>query len=370
MKHYLTTNARIQCRPRKKNRLNSSCPDLRKFNIEEKIEKLQQQNKILKEKLLIAETEIENILMENNKLKEQLTKNETKNKYLTQIWSSSQKKLITIKRTQKTLNKTTLNFEQDEKEIEKTRTSENGNLGKNSSLLGLTLDGATDNTKKNNIYIIGDQQVCGLTEEIRKSRSGKWNDNYNVTGIVKPFASSSQVLSSCEYLVDIMTKDDVLVLSVGSNDKNPFTLMSNLCNTLCKLKKGKILILSVRHNYHLNVTKLNTQINQLIKNYYNSSFIDIAQILTNYQNMTSIRKKIGFKINIEINCIKYENDYIKNGLKLRKTMPTFDYVKKGKLNVTGSHDMKKGTIPYYFHRMSLAKPCETFETKNHSCFRP
>ncbi|KAL0808711.1 hypothetical protein ABMA28_013141 [Loxostege sticticalis] len=58
------------------------------------------------------------------------------------------------------------------------------NLGKNSSLLGLTLDGATDNTKKNNIYIIGDQQVCGLTEEIRKSRSGKWNDNYNVTGIM------------------------------------------------------------------------------------------------------------------------------------------------------------------------------------------
>ncbi|CAG4993904.1 unnamed protein product [Parnassius apollo] len=54
----------------------NSCPDLKKLNVENRIENLETQNRELKEKLQIAEAEIENILLENTLKKYHYQKNQ------------------------------------------------------------------------------------------------------------------------------------------------------------------------------------------------------------------------------------------------------------------------------------------------------
>lgn len=256
-------------------RLNSSCPDLHTINMEEKIEELLKQNRILKEKLQIAENEIENILLENSKLKKVITNSEIKTKYLTKICNSSSEKNITLRKNRKTLNGTVLDFFQDEQDQKKSHSQQVGDPAPSrideTNYLG-DLNGSStpchrsgnclpnhshpadvtlSEIKKKHINIIGDQQVRGLAEQMTKMRSGKWNDNYTVSGMVKPSALSSQILKSCEHLdKSSLTKDDILILSVGSNDRNPNEIITNICNTLCKLRECRIFLLSVLQNHN------------------------------------------------------------------------------------------------------------------------
>lgn len=94
--------------------------------------------------------------------------------------------------------------------------------------------------EKPKIFIFGDQQVKGLASIIIKARSNRWNDKYNVESIIKPNATSTQILSSCsDAFINRLTSNDIILLALGSNDKCPYTLISEICNVLYKL----------RHNY-------------------------------------------------------------------------------------------------------------------------
>lgn len=376
------------------NSRNNSCPDLRKINMEDRIEKLETQNRQLKEKLEIAETELENILLENSKLKQLLSKHEIKNKILSNICSSSSKKNLTTRRKRKSLNGTVLDFLEDEQvecsnysqqicstpsrttATKHQRASGNDtNTPINNSFPDLSLDGSANlETKKNpTIHIIGDQQVRGLAGKLKSLRSGLYNDCYNVTGMVKPFASSSDVLRSCEYVQDSLNSEDILILSAGCNDTNPYLFLTGLCNTLSKLKQCKIFLLSVQHNRFLNVHKLNAEIKLIVKNYKNCIFIDINKLLNSYsdQNMTSTKTKICTKLNIEIDYLKYEHDFIKNGLKIyTNKKSTYQINNCAKMQVT-----KKGTIPYYFPikvktKQTPNKVTQTPENTIPNFFRP
>lgn len=324
-------------------RLNSSCPDVGKINLEEKLEELEKRNRDLQEKLLIAESEIDNLHLENSELKKILFKQESKAKYLADIVNhSSSKKNITLRNKQKKLKSTQLVFSLDgsrnpEPDCDDSTSApsivrEANHLANvnNSRASCTTVDnsqvcqsvdvskGEAPNNTKPNIYIIGDQQVKGLTEQLLKSRSKGWNDCYKVTGIVKPFALSPQILNSCTSLYDSLTDDDILILSVGCNDKNPYLIMSSLCNMLCNLKKCKIFFFSVEQNCYLNVNRLNSEINSLIKNYSNCTFINIDLLVSDYPlgNMTA-RQLIIFKINIEIDYDKYKIMYFTNFKKIK-----------------------------------------------------
>ncbi|CAG5049732.1 unnamed protein product [Parnassius apollo] len=215
----------------------NSCPDLRKLNMEDRIENLETQNRELKEKLQIAEAEIENILLENTKLKQLLCKHEIKTKFLADICSPTLKKTTTTRKTRKSINKTVLDFLEDEKEecssnnlqqISSTpsRTKEKSHRGSagdlstpshqiHNSSPASSLDDSANQKKmrKPIIHIIGDQQARGLAAKLKLSRSGLHNDCYTVSGMVKPFASSSEVLRSCTYLQDSLNNNDILILS-------------------------------------------------------------------------------------------------------------------------------------------------------------
>lgn len=390
------------------NSRSNSCPDMRKLNMEDKIEKLKDQNKELKEKLQIAELEIENILLENSKLKRALSRHEMKTKILADICNSSSKKNITTRKNQKTSNISVLDFMNDEKDdcsnhslLQITSTPSRpkakrrlaSNTGSSTPYQQidknpqeLSLDGSAKEITTRNpiIHIIGDQQVRGLAAKLRSSRSGLFNDCYSVFGMVKPYALTSDVLRSCEDIQDSLNSNDILILSVGCNDKNPYLILSNICNILCKLKKCKIFLLSVQHNSFLNVHKLNSEINLILKNYKNCNFIDINKLLfydQSTRNMTSnIITKICNKLNIEIDYIKYEHYFIKNGLKSNimylndcfrnQNLPKSRSSKVG-TNMLSKY--KKGTIPYYFPptaKLIPNKNISSSENKTPDFFRP
>lgn len=359
-------------------RLNSSCPDIRRINLEEKIEELENRNRDLQEKLHIAESEIDNLHLENSDLKKLLSKHENKAKYLVDIIShSSSKKHVTLRKKRQGLNNTQLDFSLDVENREEETILNYGNSTptidrepKNSQNIDSTstncrLDNVasvnvtsdeTISTTKSNIYIIGDQQVKGLTTQLIKSRSRGWNDRYSVTGLVKPFASSSQILNSCSSMYDKISKNDILILSLGCNDKNPYSIMTNICNILCNFKESKVFLLSVQHNNYLNTHKLNSEINALIKNYANCTFINTDLLLADFPLTTmTTTQLITFKINTEIDYDKYKVDYLTNYKKIKDTFLTYknnrttgNFLNNYSKNYPSSH--KRGTIPYYFQK--------------------
>lgn len=137
---------------------------------------------------------------------------------------------------------------------------------------------------------------------------------YNVSGFVKPFGTSTQIISSCQSLSDL-NDSDVIVLSFGSNDKNPHKLYTNTCNILSKYKKNKIFLLSVHYNPYLNVKKLNYELESLAKHYINCKFIKIDY---NRPIQLPLVDQIATRLNSEIDYPEYIETFIKKVYMLHK----------------------------------------------------
>lgn len=277
-------------------KLNRSCPDLSTTRAED-LEELKQKILNLQSKLNSAESEIENLILDNNNLREKLAESELKINCLKQVCSSSRKPRKKRKEISEPESSSAANqsFEELNKSDEK-ETKE----GKPVEV----------NEKKKNIYIFGDQQIRGLAVKLLETRIGKWNDEYNVTSIIKPQAQSSDILTSLNSCV--INRDDVIVLSIGSNDINPYLLYSNVCNVLGKYDKCKIFVIKVRENRHLNIDKLNFELEMLTRNYDNCTYLTIDN--NNYKDFRSYLQGLTFKINIEIDFLTYKKDYIDVGI--------------------------------------------------------
>lgn len=66
-------------------------------------------------------------------------------------------------------------------------------------------------------------------------------------------ATSKQILNSCDNIKDSLGKDDVIILAIGSNDKNPYFLLSELGTALYKLRNFNVFVGNVLHSPYLNV---------------------------------------------------------------------------------------------------------------------
>ncbi|CAG9790342.1 unnamed protein product [Diatraea saccharalis] len=191
-------------------RLHGNCLEVGRFNMEEKIHELEKQNRDLQEKLQSAETEIEHILLENANLKKSLSEQEDKLKKYT-ICNSSPKDNIIFRKKKINPPMSNCSINEDESIIAPSSDSH----GTYSQLLTSDQNYVTTVTYRNvyistppsnlegnismeeqshytkpTIYLIGDEQVKGLTEQLKKTRSEKWNDCYNISSITKPFAPS------------------------------------------------------------------------------------------------------------------------------------------------------------------------------------
>lgn len=333
-------------------KLNRSCPDLDSCGRID-MDIMSQKLINLEEKLTIAENEIENLLSENYNLKDQIEKYKLKTKQLTELQSTPVSRPSTTRKKRKNLQRITLDLN-DSVEAQPDHI--------NSLTVGQTEECINSTTKKTmqqsppsspsnsaqlnhpigkpKIHILGDEQVRGLSSLLKKTRTGEWNDIYDVASMIKSYAPCTEILSGLETLTQNLTKDDIFILSIGSHDKNPYLCFAELCKALYILRDYKVFLLSVQNNNYLNVNTLNGELQLLTKNYTNCKFINVnASANNNAYPKHSALDWICFKLNIEINYLKYNQYFIKNALKFR--------VKKN-TTVDKTDTTKKGTIPYYF----------------------
>lgn len=201
-----------------------------------------------------------------------------------------------------------------------------------------------DTEKK--IIILGDQQVKGLAVRLTNNRNkNHWNNNYIITGHVKPYAQCSDILENFKYFGTLTSKDRIF-LSVGSNDKNPTLFIKNLTNALNNLQHTQVFILEIINNRFLNTNLLNYHIKNLVATYPNCKFISKNP---RYSYFTQNFKNNFFEnISYEIDAQDYEIKYIKHikDIVIHQNMCS----KPIKLNGLNGNTEKplKGTIPYYF----------------------
>lgn len=338
-------------------KLNRSCPEIGN-NLHDQIDRLQKRVLDLEQKLASAENEIDTMLSENFTLKKSLSEHEEKIEQLKYV-SKSNLKQAPEKKGRKSLNRTRMNFSLNDSKLEpkvaqkQTESDSNSqtkqktnSLPENTQNETQGKDPAPPSIRKSHIYILGDEQVQGLPARLIETRLGKWNDDYDISGNVKTGAPSSFIINIDDKWLESLTTDDIVILALGSNDKNPQLLFNNLYNILHKLKNNIVFVLGVQSNPFLNVFKLNNELKLILNRYDNCTFLDLTYYNYKYDYNVKFRKNIDFicyKLNIEIDYLRYKSEYIDNcALQVIRQKNLSDMSKK--------HVYKKGTIPYYFDR--------------------
>ncbi|CAG5050905.1 unnamed protein product [Parnassius apollo] len=232
----------------------------------DEISELKQKILKLEENLEIAENEITNLSSENHNLKKKVAEYELKVNQLKHICkstpSSSSK---STKKKKKKVKKIDFNISLKESEnqnpphihlapsscpltqLDGSTSTENFNT---CVTVGTSQEGATPkkqevdnlNRKKNRIFILGDDQLRGLSSALTMSRCGKWNNTYKIYGHIMPGATSEEILRNCDHsLLNELTENDFVIVGIGSNDKDLHRLHSDICILINKLSKATIL---------------------------------------------------------------------------------------------------------------------------------
>lgn len=199
----------------------------------------------------------------------------------------------------------------------------------------------TPSTKKmnRNIIIIGDELVRGLGRQMKHISEDKYDNSYSITSIIKPYANCTQILSSCNDICNSTNKEDIVILGIGSHDKNPYKILSELSVSLAKLNKTNVFVLKVQSNSFLNEQLLNQKIKLVIKNYPNCKFIESLYYKRNVNYYLNYSKdfiySLGYNLCTEIDNLNYKKQTI-----------------DGRRSIININHIKKGTIPYYFAKIA------------------
>lgn len=185
-----------------------------------------------------------------------------------------------------------------------------------------------------------------------KTRAGIWNDIYSVSGLVKPNAYCSEIFNSFRHTE--FSSKDIVILSFGSHDKNPYFLFTQPCNALNEITNCQVLILNVQSNtYIFNVDILNSQLKLLLHHYSHCKIINLYRIPRYHSPL----KLIYRKFNMEIDYLSYREQYIVNGIKIAiQQKPNLSH-EQAHIIISTPHSpippYKKGTIPFYFNKLKI-----------------
>ncbi|KAG7300346.1 hypothetical protein JYU34_015941 [Plutella xylostella] len=232
-------------------------------------------------------------------------------------------------------------------------------------------------SKKPNIYIIGDENLRGLASTMHDCRKNTWNDIYKISSTIKPHANSSQILHSVYNNLSGLTNDDIFVLSAGNHDSCNEMFLCELGKTLKSLANNHVFILSVTDSE--NETTFNKILLKLERQYPNCKIINTKNMQGD-QGRNCIIDQICFKLNVEIDFLKYRNDYIinwkkivRNGKKNEKlfvkgTIPYFfnkqSMKNMAKIDCKSEPELVKGTIPYFFNKQKIKNMSAVQSQKN------
>ena len=119
------------------------------------------------------------------------------------------------------------------------------------------------------IVIIGDSHTRGLANSL----NSVLNSENELLNLLKPGAGSDSLKESLTETVHNLTKEDVVVISCGTNDMNQnnfnYTYI-NIKDYLLTLKNTKVLVLGIPFRYDLQKSKeINSKIGNIIRNCQN-----------------------------------------------------------------------------------------------------
>lgn len=338
-----------------------SLPDLSTLSNENEACELREEIKLLKNQLDSAHAEIENLSLENSSLKRITMEQENTITYYKKIYSGSPdfRNSVRKKRSnRKSESHSQRNLEKNSSLIEPS-SNLSIELPPQPSIQNKPIDGfceQADNynirtvlldgvdtvltsqicstelksyTSNRNIFILGTQQCKGLALQLIKSRENSITkcQEYSISSLLKPFATSDQFLNSTP------KNPNYLVLCIGENDKNPTQLLIDFCIMLNSCKNIRILVLSVYKNKYLNEIMINNMLRNICKNFSNCTFINSHTFLSKRLYLNDLCNKINMYID--------SNDYNDKYLTYNKKVCNM----KSQKCVT---IYRKGTIPYYF----------------------
>lgn len=161
---------------------------------------------------------------------------------------------------------------------------------------------------KSKIIILGDEHLLGLSASIIKTRSGKWNDNYQPSAIIKSEAPSSQILNYCDdKFLSSITENDIVILGVGGHDENLTKLESEIHIALHKLKTCTVYIAPLYFSKHFNVKLLNNRLMICSKVFPKCKYINIHCHNDKQMYLRLLCNKINLSIDSDLYTLLYLN---------------------------------------------------------------
>lgn len=234
-----------------------------------------------------------------------------------------------------------------------------------------------NNSSTKNMYVIGGAQCKGLNYNLTAERTQSKREPYQIMSFIKPGACTENIIRSCKSFN--ISKEDCVVLSIGEHDTNPVQIMTELSAAL-KTLYCPVFVLGIGFSKHLNENKLNEMLKLICRNFVNCRFIDICNncLYNNchyHDSQKTYLYNLAKVINVTIDQLNYDRKYLyynntarkqeavnKNNKQMRgyRNMPLYRGVNnKNNKNCSNSENMyntilpKKGTIPYYFKKLSI-----------------
>lgn len=330
-----------------------------------------------------TQNELENVILENNDLRRQINKLMAENKTLKTLCSSPAKILNSPKSIHLEKSKirslvhnsltssssspsaaarskdnihTTVSYMQQEIDYLKKqlKTKEKEPISSILTNTNKTIDMKNDPSKTPNaivndikydlrkIHIFGSQQCAGLAKALSQSRENTAYEKYKITGEIKPQAPSYEIIKNC--LKTKLNLNDKLIINIGENDYDIRLILSQLQVVLETFYNNKIIVLYVNKNRYVNVYKLNHRLKLFCKRYKNCEFLNFEH----YSPFDLICKSINYIID----CTDYANKYLNPKELKRRIVNNMPVCKKT------SPMPKKGTIPFYFSKLTDTRICK------------
>lgn len=219
-----------------------------------------------------------------------------------------------------------------------------------------------DEQRKQRILIVGGGQCRGLASALISSRKNSKFSHYDISSIIKPNASTEEILKSC--YTNNLGQQDYVIICVGENDHNPTNYLIELSSTLKYLQKRNInaIVININYNRHLNECTLNNLIKTVCQYFPTSKYIELDHYCSRYYNHKKYLYDLSYKINIVIDSYEYNSKYLtfRNSRNYHETSCTTNRVDKD----ISRQKPRKGTIPFYFQKVNSNSTKSDAYTKN------
>jgi hypothetical protein len=153
------------------------------------------------------------------------------------------------------------------------------------------------------LVLIGDSHIKGFAAALQSV----FNSEYEIFSVVKPGSNSNMLSESITATVTQLSKDDVLVISSGTNDyelDNFKQTFRNIRDYLSPLLHTNIVVLSIPHRYDLHdctvvnskISRINKMLSKLAYLSPNISFLDSNNDSNLFTRHGLHRNKLGKKL--------------------------------------------------------------------------